>query len=221
MKLLDATTSLNCYILSTNINRKTKFMKTFKFVLLLLISLLSINSFAQKNEIKAMYSPLSLQRIDGWGRDFDYLSGKYTGAFMVEYNRYMKPRLKLGVSVGYDQKTLAGTRTDVFINQHPPYGTTTTTIHQTNKEAWLFFGPQLGYDYIQKDNFRLGSLVGVYLVLTNYEDIVDSRISKGTDLDLFFHAEVVNFTWGKTNGLTGQLGYGNKGLFSLGYFVRW
>lgn len=94
-------------------------MKKYKSLFLLLISLISINSFAQKNEIKVMYSPLSL----------------------------------------------------VLIN---------------------------------RDN-----------------EIEDAFTSKETEVNFFFHAEVVNFTWGKTHGLTGQLGYGHKGLVSVGYFVRW
>lgn len=94
-------------------------MKKYKSLFLLLISLISINSFAQKNEIKVMYSPLSL----------------------------------------------------VLIN---------------------------------RDN-----------------EIEDAFTSKETEVNFFFHAEVVNFTWGKTHGLTGQLGYGHKGLISVGYFVRW
>ncbi len=193
-----------------------------KFLFSLLISLVSINAFTQMNEIKAMYSPLSLQRLDNWDRDLDVLKDKYTGAFMVEYNRYVKPRLKLGVNVTYDQSSMSGTKTTGSFNSHPPYDYIETTSHLSNKEGWLFLGPQLGFDYIQKDNFRLGSLVGVSMVLINKEHIIkNSMTSKETDVNFFFHAEVINFAWGKTNGLTGQLGYGHKGLVSLGYFVRW
>ncbi len=194
----------------------------YKFLFPLLISLLSINAFAQKNEIKVMYSPVSLQRMDGWGKDFDGLSANYTGAFMIDYMRYVKPRLKLGVNTTYDHEKVSGTITQSYQNPHPPYDWITTTYEQSNKEGWLFIGPQVGYEYIQKENFRLGSLIGVSMVLINQEDIVkDSFTSKSTDINLFFHAEVINFTWGKTHGLTGQLGYGYKGLISLGYFVRW
>jgi hypothetical protein len=68
----------------------------------------------------------------------------------------------------------------------------------------------------------MGSLVGVSMVLINRDDEVkDAFTSKETEVNFFFHAEVVNFTWGRTHGLTGQLGYGHKGLVSVGYFVRW
>ena len=193
----------------------------YRFLLPLIISLLSISAFAQKNEAKVMYSPVSLHRMDGWGKNLDGLSAKYTGTFMVDYMRYVKPRLKLGLNVAYDHENVAGTKSSIFCNSKPPYDCITTYYHQSNKEGWLFLGPQLGFEYIQKDNFRLGSLVGVSMVLINWEDIVDYRTSKETDANLFFHAELINFTWGKTNGLTGQLGYGHKGLVSLGYFVRW
>ena len=197
-------------------------MKKYKSLFLLLISLISINLFAQKNEIKVMYSPLSLQRMDGWGKDLDGLDAKYMGTFMIDYNRYVKPRLKVGINVAYDHEKVTGTKTETIRNPHPPFDLITTTYKQSNKEGWLFFGPQVGYEYIQKDNFRMGSLVGVSMVLINRDDEVkDAFTSKETEVNFFFHAEVVNFTWGKTHGLTGQLGYGHKGLVSVGYFVRW
>lgn len=198
-------------------------MRQNKFLLFLLISILSIKTFAQKNEIKVMYSPLSFQRVDNWGKDLDGLKGKYMGAFMIDYNRYVKPRLKLGVNITYDHAKVSGTKTQTYPHPNPPpYEWITTTYKQSNKEGWFFFGPQVGYEYIQKDNFCMGSLVGVSMVLINREDIVEgSFTSRETELNLFFHAEVINFTWGKTNGLTGQLGYGHKGLVSVGYFVKW
>lgn len=193
-----------------------------KYFFTLLISLLSISAFSQENEIKVMYSPVSLKRIDDWGKNHDDLTANYTGAFIIDYNRYLNSRLKLGVSVTYEQGKVAWNETTGRFYPGPPYNYITTTSQHSDKAGWLFFGPQLGFDYIQKDNFRLGSLVGVSIVLDNYENNLDSRvISKGTDVNLFFHTELINFTWGKTNGLTGQLGFGHKGLVSIGYFIRW
>ena len=205
-------------------------MKIQKWFSLILFCLLSAVSFAQKNEIKVMYSPVSLLRMDNWGRDLDGLNAKYTGAFMIEYNHYVKSRLKLGINIAYDNEKVSGEKSEPFKNPRPPYDWITTTSKQTNKENWFFLGPQVGYEYIQKDNFRLGSLVGLSMVLISTEDIVDSLTGqesdnivneKGTKINLFFHAEVINFTWGKNYGLTGQLGYGHKGLVSVGGFVRW
>lgn len=197
-------------------------MNMNRLFLPLLMCIVSIHLLAQKNEIKVMYSPISLQRMDGNGKDLDGLSAKYTGAFLIDYNRYISPRLKLGVNLTYDHAQVSGIKTDGYINPHPPYDWVSTTYKQSNKEGWLFFGPQLGYEYLQKDNFRMGSLVGVSLVLINRDDVVEgSSTDKETEVNFFFHAEVVNFTWGKNHGLTGQLGYGHKGLVSLGYFVRW
>ncbi|SMO81277.1 hypothetical protein SAMN06265379_10898 [Saccharicrinis carchari] len=193
----------------------------YKFVFPLLVSLLSITSFAQKNEVKVMYSPVSLQRMDGWGTNYDGLDPKYSGAFMIDYNRYLKPRLKLGFNASYERKKVSGTKSYIYCNLNPPYDCIDQSYKQSNKESLFFFGPQFGFEYLQKDNFRLGSLVGVSLVLSNREDIVDFITEKESDVNLFFHAELLNFTWGKTNGLTGQLGVGHKGLFSLGYFFRW
>ena len=56
-------------------------------------------------------------------------------------------------------------KTGGYKNPHPPYEWITTTTKQSNKEGWFFFGPQIGYDYVQKNNFRLGSLIGVSMVL--------------------------------------------------------
>ena len=150
-------------------------MKMHKWLSLLLFSFLSLSTFAQKNEVKVMYSPVSLHRMDNWSKDLDGLSAEYTGAFMVEYNRYLKPRLKLGVNIVYDHKKASGTKTDGYINPHPPYDWISTTSKQTNKEGWFFFGPQVGYEYIQQENFRLGSLVGVSMVLKNNDDTTDRK----------------------------------------------
>lgn len=141
---------------------------------------------------------------------------------MIDYNRYIKPRLKLGVNIAYDQVKASGTKTGGYISPHPPYDWITTTTTQTNKEGWFIFGPQMGYEYIQKENFRMGSLLGISMALINKEDIVeDAFTNKYTDVNFFFHAEVINFTWGKNYGLTGQLGFGHKGVASVGGFVRW
>ncbi len=193
----------------------------YKFLISLLLGFLSINACAQKNEIKVMYSPVSLQRMSDWGRDLGGLSGKYTGAFMIDFNRYLKQRLKLGFNVTYDHKKVAGIKSYIYCTQYPSHDCGKESYSQSNSESYLFLGPQLGFDYIQKDNFRLGSLVGVSLVLINREDDVDFMKEKETDANFFFHTELINFTWGKTNGLTGQVGFGHKGLFSLGYFFRW
>jgi len=197
-------------------------MKANRFLITLLISGLSILVSAQKSEIKLMYSPLSLIKIGDMGSNLDNLTSSYTGAFMIDYNRYLKPRLKLGINVTYDQGQVSGTTTDSYALQDPPYGIITTTYHDTHEESNLFFGPQISYEYIQKENFRMGSLVGLSMVLVNWEGTRDSRImTKGTDITVFFHAELINFTLGNRMGLTGQLGYGHKGIVSLGYFCRW
>ena len=193
-----------------------------KFVLPLIICLLPFGLTGQENEIKLMYSPVSLQRIDDWGRNLDGLTGSYSGAFIIDYNLYLKPRLKLGVNLTYQQEKVEGTKTGVFRNPIPPYELITTTYEQKNKERWLFIGPQLGFEYIQKERFRMGSLIGLSMVVIRREDTVDSRIMNDeTDINLFFPAELVNFSWGNSSGLTGQLGFGHKGLVSLGYFIRW
>ena len=49
-------------------------MKMQKRFCFLLFYLLSVVAFAQKNEVKVMYSPVSLLRVDNWGRDFDGLN---------------------------------------------------------------------------------------------------------------------------------------------------
>lgn len=197
-------------------------MKATRFLLTLLISGLSIFVDAQQSEIKMMYSPLSLIQIGDMGSNLDNLKSNYTGAIMIDYNRYLTPRLKLGINVTYDQGKVSGTTTDTYIRQEPPYDIITTTYHDTQEECDLFFGPQISYEYIQNDNFRMGSLLGLSMVLYNWEGTRDSRImSKGTDIVVFFHAELINFTLGNRMGLTGQLGFGHKGIASLGYFCRW
>lgn len=116
-------------------------MKISNLLLSLLTCLLSIGAFAQKNEIKVMYSPISLQRVDSWGRDLDGLSAKYTGAFMLDYNRYVKPRLKLGVNIACDQAKESGTKSEIGRNPHFPYDFIETFHDESNKEGWLSYRP--------------------------------------------------------------------------------
>jgi hypothetical protein len=197
-------------------------MKANRFLLTFFICGLSLFVAAQKSEIKLMYSPLSLIQTGEMGSNLDNLTSNYTGAFMIDYNRYLKPRIKIGINVTYDQGQVSGTTTQTYRRQEPPYDIITTIYHDAEKDSYLFFGPQISIEYIQKDNFHLGSLVGLSMVLYNWEGTRDSRImTKGTDVNVFFHAELINFTLGNRIGLTGQLGYGQKGIVSLGFFCRW
>lgn len=199
-------------------------IRIYGFIFLLFFSLLSLSLDAQNSELKVMYSPVSLQRMEDWGRNHHGLTARYAGAFMIEYNYYIKPGIKVGINVAYDKSLVAGTKTDT-VKYPGPFNNNDYTIshyQQSNKSSYLFFSPQIGYEYIQTENFRMGSLIGLSMVFINWEDKIDSKlISKGTDINMFFHAELINFTWGNSHGLTGQLGFGYKGLVSLGYFFRW
>jgi hypothetical protein len=196
---------------------------------LLLVIVLAHTATAQKSELKIMYSPISLLKMDTW----DSGSGaaipnlleeniNYSGAFIIDYNYCVSKRLKVGGNITYDYRKTDKSGTYSYPLPWPNNDQSVTeNIRDITKDYWLMFGPQLGYDYIRNEKFSLGSLVGLSFVW-NTEKINGSIInSKTSQLDFFFHVEALNFLWGKKHGLTGQLGFGHKGLVSLGYFFKW
>lgn len=194
-----------------------------------LLITLSHGAAAQDIELKIMYSPVSLLRMDTWingtgvkvGEAIDSESN-HPGAFMMDCNMQISKKLKAGINVTYDYRK---TTDDSKYNYTPPWPnndrTTTRYITDVSKSKWLMFGPQIGYNYLQKDNFTLGCLLGLSLVWNTERIEGDLSNSKSSAIDVFFHAEVISFTLGKNNGLTGQVGFGHKGLCSIGYFFRW
>lgn len=202
-------------------------MNKLIFTLLLLV-VLTHASTAQKNELKVMYSPISLLRMDTWDSGSGVIVGttleeevNHLGAFIVDYNYRISKKLKLGGNIIYDYRKTDRTSTSSYSQPWPNNdNVTTTNSRDITKDYYLMFGPQLGYDYIRKEKFSLGSLVGLSFVW-NTEKTTGIINSKTSQLDFFFHVEAINFSWGKKHGLTGQFGFGHKGLVSVGYFVRW
>lgn len=201
--------------------------KNILILCLILVSTFTIR--AQKNELKVMYSPISLLRMDSWNNDNGVSVGsllnektKHQGTFMIDYNYRIGKRLKAGVNLTYDYRKTETKSSDQYT---PPWPNNdqliTTNSRNISKDTWLMFGPQVGYEYLQKENFTLGSLVGLSFVWDT-EKVSGTLInSESSNLDFFFHVEAINFTWGEHHGLTGQLGFGHKGLISIGYFLNW
>lgn len=133
----------------------------------------------------------------------------------------LSENLKIGGNITYDYRKTDKSGTYSFPMTWPDYGSSVTeSVRDITKDYYLMFGPQLGYDYIRNEKFSLGSLVGLSFVW-NTEKTNGIVNTKTSQLDFFFHVEALNFSWGKKHGLTGQLGFGHKGLVSVGYFVRW
>ncbi len=192
-------------------------MKTILTAGLLIIAL-HLN--AQKNTLQLTYSPVPLLKMDKeWLHSHNYDNSNYSGAFTIDYYRTINKHLKIGLSATYEtasyDKTISGQYQPPYPN-HNNIISTTYTVDE--KYRYFYFGPQLSYNYINTDKFKLGS--GISLVLLHNTSIttIEFHEDKSSKIDAFAHLELLSFTWGKTNGLTGQLGFGHKGLFSLGYF---
>ena len=197
----------------------------------LLFTVLTTN--AQKHELKLRYSPISLTRLDTWnggggayGGTLDHSSKKHPGAIELDYDYLISPKIMIGFNATYDARKITNKSHSSYStgNNYNGYGGdnyVTDYYKTTSKDRWLMVGPQFSYYYIRNEKFSLGSGAGISLVWNSEEITVNSASGTSNDVDVFFHVEAINFTFGKTNGLTGQIGFGHKGLISLGYFVRW
>ena len=199
-------------------------MKSIKIILLALM--LPIAALAQKHELKIMYAPLSLTTLDDMTSHTNpYQTDKSRpGAWMLDYNYPLNDRFKIGFNITYDRFRTEGTQsygTGGYPNQDGTWSNAETKpFNYTTREFNLFVGPQISMDYLRQEKFRMGCGAGVSLVFIKNQFKSPLVTNKETDINFMGHVELLNFTWGKTNGLTGQVGFGHKGLFSLGYFVR-
>ncbi|MGV8827004.1 MAG: hypothetical protein ACWA6U_01680 [Breznakibacter sp.] len=199
-------------------------MKSIRIILLAL--LLPIAAFPQKHELKIMYSPISLTTLDDMISNTNpFQTDKSSpGAWMLEYNYPLNDRFKIGFNITYDRFRTEGTQSynsSGYPNQDETWSTSETTyFNYTKRESNLFLGPQISMDYLHMEKFRMGCGAGVSMVFVKNQFKSPVVTNKETDINFMGHLELLNFTWGKTNGLTGQVGFGHKGLFSLGYFVR-
>ena len=199
-------------------------MKSIRIILLAL--LLPIANFAQKHELKIMYAPISLTTLDDMISNTNPFQTDKSrpGAWMLEYNYPLNDRFKIGFNITYDRFRTEGTQsygTGGYPNQDGTWpDSETTNFNYTKRESNLFLGPQISMDYLRLEKFCMGCGAGISLVIAKNQFKSPVVTNKETDINFMGHLELLNFTWGKTNGLTGQVGIGHKGLFSLGYFVR-
>lgn len=192
-------------------------MKPIVFFALLLFT---INLNAQKNTFKISYSPIQLLKMDKeWIHSHNYENSNYSGAFTIDYHRFFNQNLHIGVSVTYETASYDGTLSGQYQPPYPDHNKTYSYSYVLSQEIRYFYiGPQVGYYYINKDNFRLGSGISIVLLHNTSIDTLEFHKNKTSKINFFGHVELISFTLGKTHGLTGQLGFGHKGLFSLGYF---
>ncbi len=187
----------------------------------LVISILlfcSLTAFSQdkKHLIKVMYSPFSMMQQAKWLNN-DIYHDK-SGTFTIEYNYFFKDRWKLGACISYEQGNdlCFGT----YEYRIDDYHSKMIEEQYNRNNYWWSFTPQIGYEYFRTDNFRMGSAIGVSFIYNRKSVNNKWFLDKEYALDVWGHIELVNFTWGKTHGLTGQVGFGMKGVVSIGYFVK-
>lgn len=188
----------------------------------LIILALSINCLAQKNTLKVHYSPLPFLKVDKeWLHTNTYENSKYSGAFTLDYYRNIHNALNIGFTIGYESSSSEGEISGYYQPTYPNHNNGHAIEYESaEKKRYLYFGPQICYYYLRKDNFKLGSGISIVLLTNNTTQTLEFHETESKSLDVFTHIELLSFNWGKTNGLTGQLGFGHKGIFSLGYFVH-
>lgn len=199
-------------------------MKSIQIILLALM--MPIAALAQKHELKVMYTPLSLTTLDDMTSHTNpyQTDNSRPGAWMLDYNYPLNDRFKIGFNIAYDRFRTEGTQsysTGGYPNLNGNWPDSKTKyFNYTTREYNLFLGPQISMDYLRLEKFRMGCGAGVSLVFIKNQFKSTVVTDKETKVNFMGHVELLNFTWGKTNGLTGQVGLGHKGLFSIGYFVR-
>lgn len=195
-------------------------MKKIATLLLLLCSVVVVAQ-EKKHELKAMYSPFPLMKQSNWFNGDSHKNKN--NLFMLEYNYFYKDRWKIGVALsyekGYENRTLIHTKGGLTIEEINR-GYPATITHFYYKNYYWSFTPQIGYEYLKTDNFRMGCALGLSLIYNCETTEGDILVGETKKIDVFGHVEFLNFTWGKTHGLTGQIGLGVKGLVSIGYFVK-
>jgi len=194
-----------------------------KKLILFLISFLSVTIAAQAqdrlkhHEIAVGYGFLGTSEMIGifsdvlataiTGGNYSKTDNKWSGNLIASYKFTPTSRLGLGI-------TYAHTRNTAIINIHDvPSGKATTNYHTLAAEVQ--------YNYISRGYFRLYSGVGAGITsyTEKYEPNSGSK-EKNTAGHFNFQVSPIGVKLGNRIGGMAELGFGYKGLFSAGLFVR-
>lgn len=141
------------------------------------------------------------------GGNYSKTDNNWSGNLIASYK--FTPSSKLGLGLTY-----AHTRNTANINIHDvPSGKSTTNYHTIAAEVQ--------YNYITKPYFRLYSVLGAGI--TSYTEKYEPNAGsteKNTAGHFNFQLSPVGVKVGNRIGAMAELGFGYKGLFNAGLFVR-
>jgi len=176
---------------------------------------------AQKHEIGFSYSPFSFYGFEKFVDDAISNEGSYRfiGALNFDYYYYVKPRLKIGISAMHDKATEEGHATPKNNrSNYPVYQQNTKRDYKATKSTYVI-APQIEYEYVKTNRFALCSGLSIGYAHETYTD--KDFLSYDVFVDgLTYHINLLGFKWGNKYGLSGNCGYGYKGLINIGCFIR-
>lgn len=161
--------------------------------------------FLGTSELVGIFSDILATTITGG--NYSKTDNKWSGNLIASYKFTPTSRLGLGI-------TYAHTRNTATINVHDvPSGKSTTTYHTLAAEVQ--------YNYISREYFRLYSGVGAGI--TSYTEKYEPNTGsteKNTAGHFNFQISAIGIKFGNSIGAMAEVGFGYKGLFSAGLFVR-
>lgn len=161
--------------------------------------------FLGTSEMIGIFSDVLATAITGG--NYAKTDNKWSGNLIASYKFTPTSRLGLGL-------TYAHTRNSADIAVHNvPSGTSTTNYHTLAAEAQ--------YNYINRTFFRLYAVVGAGI--TSYTERYEPNAGsteKNTAGHFNFQVSPIGIKFGNRIGGMAEAGFGYKGLFSAGLFVR-
>lgn len=161
--------------------------------------------FLGTSEMIGIFSDVLATAITGG--NYSKTDNKWSGNLIAAYKFTPTNRFGLGL-------TYAHTRNTAAINIHDvPTGKSTTNYHTIAAEAQ--------YNYINRTFFRLYAVVGAGITsfTEKYEPNTGSA-EKNTAGHFNFQVSPVGVKFGNRIGGMAEVGFGYKGLFNAGLFVR-
>lgn len=181
----------------------------------MLLMSISYRVYAQEHQVTTGVGVLSTNQIadvffsvakdmisDLAGSNTDLENKRSVGEFRVGYAYHPIERFSVGASVSYLQ-TIADAVTD-------------GTVQGEYKSRYLTVAAEGTYYYLSRRNVRLYGLIGAGL--TNLSS--DYRGDDAANNVFNLHVSPIGITFGNRFGGTAEIGFGYRGIFSLGLFYR-
>lgn len=184
------------------------------FAALLLMSI-QFRAHAQEHQVSAGVGVLSTNQIadvffnvaqdmisELTGSDADLENRRSVGEFRVGYAYHPIERVSVGATFSYLQ-TIADAVTD-------------GTVTGDYKSQYLTFAAEGTFYYLSRENIRLYGLLGAGLTNLSSDYRGNDRNANVFNL----HVTPIGIAFGNRFGGTAEIGFGYRGVFSLGLFYK-